>query len=107
MTLVLCVATAAGNSMGALPYLILAAPVMLPVCLLVGLVIRPGPALAAMATMLLAYAVSGRYALSLVRRRYLRGERLRNGLCLSCGYDLRATPDRCPECGHIPAGTAT
>jgi hypothetical protein len=35
-------------------------------------------------------------------KRRQRNLRQRAHQCVDCGYDLRATPQRCPECGSVP-----
>jgi len=46
----------------------------------------------------LLFAVLPLFALRRILR--VRGRKVR-GLCVACGYDLRASPKRCPECGVV------
>jgi len=52
------------------------------------------------------YVVVGTMALTAcaVWNYIAKSRRSREGFCAVCGYDLRATPQRCPECGAIPSG---
>ena len=50
----------------------------------------------------LVLAASLLYVTRAARWLFRRLHRHPNGRCAVCGYDLRATPHRCPECGHIP-----
>jgi hypothetical protein len=47
-------------------------------------------------------ACVGVLGILLLWRMYARAQVSREGHCRNCGYDLRMTPQRCPECGMAP-----
>jgi hypothetical protein len=47
-------------------------------------------------------ALTGAWPIAMIFARVLRKlRRRRRGLCRRCGYDLRASPQQCPECGML------
>jgi len=49
-------------------------------------------------SLILVFATLGTLAWAISRH---RRQKRQVGYCVQCGYDLRATPERCPECGTV------
>jgi hypothetical protein len=76
------------------------APIWLPLSILV---YRPGPDPTTVKVGVIYLVFAGLTALWRRRRERHRLTLTRRaaGRCVRCGYDLRASPDRCPECGAV------
>ena len=73
--------------------------------------IRPGWTNASLTILWLLFIVasigtSAAFPAICVYRAFRRRRLILAGQCRNCGYDLRASPDRCPECGTVPAPPA-
>ena len=53
------------------------------------------------------FVSAGLFGLQHLMRELIREQRRATGCCIKCGYDLRETPDRCPECGTAVSPAAT
>jgi hypothetical protein len=60
--------------------------------------LKPVIAMGTCAYLLMFGTMTPRLRLAILKKR-----RSLSGLCRNCGYDLRATPQRCPECGTVRA----
>jgi hypothetical protein len=55
----------------------------------------------------LVFAILPAVHLTLLLQHRRRARRRKSSLCVNCGYDVRATPERCPECGSAPVAKFT